>query len=181
LELSGTDSQLAIRFEVVQQDRKVIYFAAGLSAAAAVLLLLAAFLVYRGHGSLKARATKVLLPIVNVGNVALEVWDVYGDYFGYRQFVERRQLVEVPWMAQLYVPYTLFFGLACLASVAAILLKLKVFVGFVARMLGRVDAVLDHQQQLADLKKQMAAFVLVGSLEDLPMGAHLACPVFALL
>ena len=52
---------------------------------------------------------------------------------------------------------------------------------FVARMLGRVDAVLDHQQQLADLKKQMAAFVLVGSLEDLPMGAHLACPVFALL
>jgi hypothetical protein len=182
LSLSGTDSEFGIHFEVVQQDRKVIYLATGLSAVVAVLLLCAAFLVYRSHGSWRSRVTKVLMPILNVANVALEVWDIYGDYFSYQQLAERRQLVEVPWMAQLYIPYTLFFGLACIASITAILLKLRIFVGFVARTLGgRADAVLDHEQQLADLKKQMAAFVLVGSLEDLPMGAHLACLGRALL
>jgi hypothetical protein len=108
------------------------------------------------------------------------VWDIYGDYFSYRQFVERIQLVEVPWLTQLYIPYTLFFGLACLASLAAILLKLKVFVGFVARMLGQADAVLDHQQKLADAKKQMIALIVVGSLEDLPLGAPSGCLVLAL-
>jgi hypothetical protein len=174
LNVSSADSHFAIRFEAVRQDPKLIYLAAGLSVMAALLLVLAVFLVHRGHGSWKTRVTKVLMPILNVGNVALEVWDIY------RQFAERRQLVEVPWLTQLYIPYTLFFGLACLASVVAILLKLKVFVGFVARMLGQANAALDHQQKLADTKKQMIALIVVGSLEDLPMGAPSICPVVAL-
>jgi hypothetical protein len=180
LNVSSADSHFAIRFEAVQQDPKLIYLAAGLSVVAALLLLLAVFLVYRGQGSWRTRVTKVLMPIVSVGNVALEVWDIYGDYFSYRQFVERIQLVEVPWLTQLYIPYSLFFGLACLASVAAILLKLKVFVGFVARMLGQAAAVLDHRQQLADAKKQMIALIVVGSLENLPLGAPSVCLVYAL-
>jgi hypothetical protein len=174
--VSSAGSHFAIRFEAVQQDPKLIYLAAGLSAVAALLLLLAVFLVYRGQGSWRTRVTKVLMPIVNVGNVALEVWDIYGDFFSYRQFVQRIYLIEVPWLTQLYIPYTLFFGLACLASVAAILLKLKVFVGFVARMLGQAAAVLDHQQKLADAKKQMIALIVVGSLEDLPMGSPFGFP-----
>ena len=93
------------------------------------------------------------MPIFNAGNIALEVWDVYGDYFSYRHFVERRQLVEVSWMAPLFIPYTLFFGVACIVSLVSIVLKLKIFTGFVMRMLGRAADVLDHRQQLADLKQ----------------------------
>ncbi len=180
LSVGNADSDFTIRFEAVEQDPKLIYLAAGLSVVAALLLLLAVFLVYRGQGSWRMRVTKVLMPIVSVGNVALEVWDIYGDFFSYRQFVERIQLIEVPWLTQLYIPYTLFFGLGCIASVAAILLKLKVFVGFVARMLGQAAAVLDHQQKLADAKKQMIALIVVGSLEDLPLGALSGCPELAL-
>jgi hypothetical protein len=175
--VTGAGLEFAIWFEVVEQDKKLVYLAAGLSAVAAVLLLLGAFLVYRGEGSWKARLTKVAMPIFNAGNIALEVWDVYGDYFSYSLFVERRQLVEVSWMAPLFIPYTLFFGMACIVSLASIVLKLKIFTGFVMRMLGRAMNVLDHRQQLADLKQKMLALVLVASLEDLPMGAPSARPM----
>jgi hypothetical protein len=76
LNVSSADSHLTIRFEATQQDPKLIYLVAGLSVVAALLLLLAVFLVYRGQGSWRTRVTKVLMPIVNVGNVALEVWDI---------------------------------------------------------------------------------------------------------
>ena len=68
------------------------------------------------------------------------------------------------------IPYTLCSGLAGLVSLVSIGLKLRVFVGFVARMLGRVPAMLEHEQDLTDLKQQMAALGLVALFEDLPMG-----------
>jgi hypothetical protein len=38
---------------------------------------------------------------------------------------------------------------------------------------------LDHDQERVDLKKKMAALVLVALSEDLPMGAESAVPDFA--
>ncbi len=110
------------------------------------------------------------MPLFVLGAVSLEVWDVYGDYFSYRSFLERRAIAATVWMEQLMIPYTLCSGLAGLVSLVSIGLKLRVFVGFVARMLGRMPAVLEHEQELADLKQQMAALSLVALFEDLPMG-----------
>ena len=112
------------------------------------------------------------MPVFSVGTVALEVWDVYGDYFSYRSFMENRAVAATAWREQLMVPFTLFFGLSCIVSVVSIGLKLKVFVGFARRMLGHASATLDHEQQLADLRRGMVALCLVGLCEDLPMGAH---------
>jgi hypothetical protein len=93
-------------------------------------------------------------------------------YFSYRSFMENRAVGATAWREQLMVPFTLFFGLACIVSVVSIGLKLKVFVGFARRMLGHASAALDHEQQLAGLRRSMVALCLVGLCEDLPMGAH---------
>ena len=74
------------------------------------------------------------------------------------------------------LPYTIFFGLSCIVSVLAVGLKLKIFVGFVGRMLGRSAPVLDHDQERADLKKKMIATLVIALFEDFPMGAPLARP-----
>ena len=163
---------VTIRFMAVQTSQNQIYLAAGLTAVAAVLVMISTILVRRAQGSLKQRVQKVLMPVFSVGTVALEVWDVYGDYFSYRSFMENRAMAATAWREQLMVPFTLFFGLSCIVSVVSIGLKLKVFVGFARRMLGHASAALDHEQQLADLSQSMVALCLVGLCEDLPMGAH---------
>jgi uncharacterized protein with PQ loop repeat len=164
-------STVAIRFIAAEASKNQLFFAAGLSAVAAVLLIVFAVLVYRGHGSWKKRAEKVAMPVFSVGTIALEVWDVYGDYFSYRTFLDRLNLAATAWMEQLMLPYTIFFGLSCVVALMSIGLKLKIFVGFVARMLGWAASVrLDHEQERVDLKKKMAALLLVALGEDLPMG-----------
>jgi hypothetical protein len=161
---------VTIHFAAVATSKKQIYLVAGLSGVAVVLLGIFVVLVYRGQGSWKTRVQKVAMPLFGIGAVSLEVWDVYGDYFSYRSFLERRAIAATVWMEQLMIPYTLCSGLAGLVSLVSIGLKLRIFVGFVARMLGRVQAVLDHEQELADLKQQMAALSLVALFENLPMG-----------
>jgi hypothetical protein len=85
-------------------------------------------------------------------------------------------------MEQLMLPYTIFFGLSCVVAVISIGLKLKIFVGFVGRMLGwAASARLDHEQERVDLKKKMAALVLVALSEDLPMGMPSFVPELLLL
>jgi uncharacterized protein with PQ loop repeat len=171
---------IEIHFVVAESSKNQLYLAAGLSGVGAVLLIVFAVLVYRGQGSWKQRAEKVAMPVFSVGTVALEVWDVYGDYVSYRSFVERLNADATAWMEQLMLPYTIFFGLSCVVAVISIALKLKIFVGFVGRMLGwATSAMLDHDQERVDLKKKMAALVLVALSEDLPMGAESAVPDFA--
>jgi hypothetical protein len=161
---------VTIHFAVVGTSKNQIYLVAGLSGVAAVLLVVFVVLVYRGRGSWKTRVAKVSMPLFSIGLVSLEVWDVYGDYFSYRSFLERRAIAATAWMEQLMIPYTLFSGLSGIVSVISIGLKVRIFVGFVARVLGRAAAVLDHEQEQADMKKAMAALVLVALFEDLPMG-----------
>jgi uncharacterized protein with PQ loop repeat len=166
---------VAIRFVAAESSKNLVYLAAALSAVGAVLLIVFAVLVYRGQGSWKKRAEKVAMPVFSVGTIALEVWDVYGDYFSYRTFVEHLNLAATAWMEQLMLPYTIFFGLSCVVAVISIGLKLKIFVTFVARTVGRAASSRpDHEQERADLKKKMAALVLVAISEDLPMGG---CPI----
>ena len=161
---------VTIHFAAVATSKNQIYLVAGLSGVAVVLLVVFVALVYRGQGSWKTRIAKVSMPLFSIGAVSIEVWDVYGDYFSYRSFLERRAIAATAWLEQLMIPYTLFFGLSSIASVVSIGLKLRIFVEFVARVLGRAAAVLDHEQERADLNKKMAALVLVALFEDLPMG-----------
>ena len=169
-----------LRFVAVESSKNLLYLAAGLSVVGAALLIVFAVLVYRGQGSWKQRFKKVAMPVFSVGTVALEVWDVYGDYVSYRSFVERLNVDATAWMEQLMLPYTIFFGLSCVVTVISIGLKLKIFVDFVGRMLGRAaSARLDHDQDRVDLKKKMAALVLVALSEDLPMGTASVVPDFA--
>jgi uncharacterized protein with PQ loop repeat len=166
---------VAIHFVAAESSKNQVYLAGGLSAVGAVLLIVFVVLVYRGQGSWKKRAEKVAMPVFSVGTIAVEVWDVYGDYFSYRSFVEHLNVATTAWMEQLMLPYTIFFGLSCIVAVISIGLKLKIFVTFVARMVGRAaSARLDHEDERADLKHKMAAHVLVAINEDLPMGG---CPI----
>jgi hypothetical protein len=171
---------IMIHFVAAESSKNQLYLAAGLSAVGAVLLIVFAVLVYRGQGSWMKRAEKVAMPVFSVGTVVLEVWDVYGDYVTYRSFVERLNVDAIAWMEQIMLPYTIFFGLSCVIAVISIGLKLKIFVGFVGRMLGwAASARLDHDQDRVDLKKKMAALVLVALSEDLPMGTASAVPDYA--
>jgi hypothetical protein len=171
---------IVIHFVAAESSKNQLYLAAGLSAVGGVTLIVFAVLIYRGQGSWKQRAEKVAMPVFSVGTVALEVWDVYGDYVSYRSFVERLNVDATAWMEQLMLPYTIFFGLSCVVAVISIGLKLKIFVGFVGRMLGwAASARLDHDQERVDLKKKMAALVLVALSEDLPMGTASVRPGFS--
>ena len=123
---------------------------------------------------------KVPMLVAKVGMLALEVWNIYGNCYCFRLFVELTQSdAAPPWLTQLYLPYTLLFGMACLASVAAILLKQYVFLGLLARKLRQADAVLDHRQQLADSKKEMICMCcrreLTGPADGCAFGLPFVC------
>jgi hypothetical protein len=82
-------------------------------------------------------------------------------------------------MEQLMLPYTLFFGASCIASVISVGLKLRIFAGFIIRMLGHVAHVahaVNHEQMLADLKMKTFGLALVAVCEDLPMGTPSVVP-----
>jgi hypothetical protein len=57
-----------------------------------VLVILFVVLVRRTQGSWRKRVEKLLMPMVGVATVALEAWDLYGDYYSYRSFLERRDM-----------------------------------------------------------------------------------------
>jgi hypothetical protein len=170
---------VTIHFEAVETSKSLIYIVGGLTAVGVVLVILFVVLVRRTQGSWRKRVEKLLMPMAGVATVALEAWDLYGDYYSYRSFLERRDMRATAWMEQLMLPYTLFFGASCIASVISVGLKLRIFAGFIIRMLGHVAHVahaVNHEQMLADLKMKTFGLALVAVCEDLPMGTPSVVP-----
>jgi hypothetical protein len=167
---------VVISFVVVDSRNKQKYVAAGIAAAVALVVLTTAVLVYKGQGSFKERAKKYFKPVLTTVTTSLEVWDMYGDYYSYRSFVESKASYSVKWLETLMTPYTVFFGISCIVSAVAIGLKIQIFVGFVNRIRqNRVhDALADQIYERANLKRKLLVALLLGLLEDLPMGTRCA-------
>jgi hypothetical protein len=108
--------------------------------------------------------------------VEAQVWDIYGDYYSYSSVLDHRKIAGTAWMDRLMMPFTIFFGIACIVSLVSIALKLKIFVGFAKRLFEHAAVRAELDGAVSDLKNAIIAKSLVGLLEDLPMGTISARP-----